>query len=78
MLTPSSLSVPPGGSQIKLVVHNKREMWAHVLADVTRAEGVKEISFGSGKHRDKARLKDIADRTVIPYVCASDENAVYY
>ena len=65
-------------SKLNFVVNNKRELWAHVLTDVNRAEGVREISFGRGKRRDKARLEDCSDCVVIPIVCTTDESVVFY
>ena len=54
-------------STIKLLVNEKHELWAHILKDVTRAEGGIEISFGRGERQDNST----STCTSIPMECTS-------
>ncbi len=63
---------------IRLVVNHKHEGWAHVLKDITRAEGAKEVSFGRGKRLDKASMATFKDHTAVPIEVTEDAAPVFF
>ena len=64
---------------MKIKVNKQHEMWIHILKDVTRSEGAKEISFGRGKRVDKAGLdEDGKNCTQVPIRVIDDTVVMFY
>ena len=60
-------------------VNKQNEMWIHILKDVTRSEGSKEMSFGRGKRVDKAGLdEDGKNCTQVPIRVIDDTVVMFY